>query len=102
MENSDKEELQNLREEVKQLREQTEKNGNNIIKKIMIGLIPLIIAASFSSYLGVVIAAKVDRQKIIHNSKSIIELKEENERQWDYIIDFAATRGEKINLKKDE
>jgi len=93
----------------KEIKDEMHHLNNGITKKILIGVIPLIIVAGFSSYMGVMTAEKVNSEQIKNNShkierlgKTIEDVRDENDRQWKYIIDFANRRGDIINSKEDD
>ncbi|MBS3777307.1 MAG: hypothetical protein KGY70_19090 [Bacteroidales bacterium] len=95
------EERKELKEEIKG---ELHHLNNGITKKILIIVIPLIIVAGLSSYMRVMTAEKVNRERIKNNShkteslsNSIENVRDENNRQWKYIIDFANRRGDKID-----
>lgn len=98
-----------------EIRAEFKNNQNGIFKKIMIGVISIVIAASGGSFLGVMTAQKVDRQKINNNANAIErvstqfnkrcntietninEIRDEQLNQWKYIIENSNTRGGEVN-----
>jgi hypothetical protein len=84
---------------------------NGWFRKVVIGVMVMVIAGGIGSFLGVRTAQKIDHERIEQNTANLKELErrtqkefsavetsigklqEEQLEQWKYIIDFANTRG---------